>query len=183
MIIKKTIITFSLFVLIGYLSLIVHELGHSLIYYSFNMKIKQIVVFPGFEIYPEFGKKIFYNKLVNGSVKLEDSYYDESTTKYGFALFMGSGINAIIAMIASIALWLFKPKRIMKYILLFLTLWVFDILTYSFSKGFRGPEPINGLVMMGVSSLFAYFIVITISLLTIISAMIFVKWNLLVKKF
>lgn len=180
--IKKGLIAIPLFIFIGYLSLVVHELGHSLVYYSYNMKIKQIVVFPGFEIYPEFGKKIFYKKIVNGSVQLEDSYYPESIAKNGLALFMGSGITAIIALLASIFLWVFNPKRIMALVLLFITLWVFDILAYSFNKSYRGPEPINGLVMMGFSSLMAYLIVITISLTTIISASIFVKRNLLARR-
>lgn len=179
--IKKIVIAATLFVLTGYLSLVFHELGHSLVYVSYNMKIKQIVVFPGIELYPVFGKKIFYKSIVYGSVKLEDYTYPASAAQNGFALFMGSGLNAIMSILATVSLRLFKPKRIAAITLLFITLWIYDILIYSFNNDFRGAEPINGLVMMGLSSSLAYVAVISISFFSILSSILYVKNYLLEK--
>ena len=134
----------------------IHEFGHSLPVLVKGGGITRMVVY-GYELIPDFGRRSHIS-LTGFTVPKWPEGYQPTNFWLGLMMFSGSGSTLLVAIIASLLLWIIKPKYILKNILVAFSFHSFDIFRYSF-LGVLGSvhsvihrtEPIDGLIMMGLS--------------------------------
>ncbi|MEP1446380.1 MAG: hypothetical protein ABJK37_09750 [Paraglaciecola sp.] len=121
------------------LSVITHELGHAITGTALGMGRPSIIVWPGWQIYPEFDSsrqaywperaiaqtRFHFNKaglrIENSPVSLPQNIQFESTppvnsvslskNEYGWVALMGSGLNWLLSIIALCFLMVFKKNK------------------------------------------------------------------------
>ncbi|PKL83377.1 MAG: hypothetical protein CVV24_05260 [Ignavibacteriae bacterium HGW-Ignavibacteriae-3] len=163
-----------------------HEFGHAILVLLKGGGISKIVVPPGYEVYPEFGKKEFLHLLQTGHFTTYwPDKYEPSNFEYGFIKFYGAGFTLSISFVSVVFLWVFKPKGIKKNIIMIFSFFVLDIFTYSLfpmiglpSRLFIGghfAEPVEGLMKMGLSKAFAFCSIMICVILIVILIFLFIK--------
>jgi len=145
---------------LAFIGLIVHELAHGLTAEVLGGEFLALWVFPGIELWPDFGAPYDGIFTYFGLVRYL-SGMDWTDTERGWATLMGAGSTFIVSIIALIALLLSKPRnRWLRYTLISLALWYFDMLTYTIFPqlglqhwivlGGGTPEPVIGAEKLGV---------------------------------
>jgi len=171
------------------LNLLLHEFGHCVTNDTVGGKCGGIYAYPGVKIYPldEFGKA--YNG--EWEVAVGATAYDKpapSEEARGLVSLMGSGTTAALSLLALLALYVFRPRRGMRTVLLAQSLMFLDLLTYTilphwfglphfFVVGGKTPEPLNGAVQLGISESAFITGVLVFSLMMIIGLVRFVRRN------
>ena len=156
------------------IGLFVHELGHGITTELLGGEFTGLYVFPGIEIYPDFGAEYpFRWGQVFGLVTSNPA--DHWTDWHrGLIALMGAGSTLIISPLALGVLWWKHPQnRIVRYTLICFALFFADIFTYSIMPtlglrhwviyGGRYAEPVRGAEMMGISPLVFVPLVVSIS--------------------
>lgn len=176
--------TFTLF-----LALFVHESGHGITVEILGGKFRAFYIFPGFEIWPEFGQSFPGNW--NGLVAKVDYAFLESwgtnSWQIGLVLLMGSGLNLFASILALTTLWIIRPNGWLMYFLIAESLMFLDILLYTFLPqlhlkhfvfiGGNFPEPLLGALMLGFSETGFMIFITTISICISFILVVFVNQN------
>jgi len=165
-------LVFSLIVApLAFIGLIVHELGHGLTAQALGGEMLALWVFPGVELWPDFGASYNGRFTYMGLVRYLNGP-DWTDTQSGWATLMGTGSTFIISVLALITLLVTQPKRrLTRFFLLSLALWYLDLLTYAIFPqlglphwvivGGRTPEPVLGAELLGINrTLFTVAVVV-----------------------
>lgn len=190
-VINRTTLKRFIFLFIGcvfalYLSIIIHEFGHGIPAILKGGGISKIVIFPGYEVYPHFGKKEFFHLIQTGySESNWPIGYKPNDFDLGLEKFLGSGLTLIISFVSVMLLWLLKPKGFLKFVLMIFSFLFLDILSYSLFPSIGLPnrifigeinaEPVEGLKMMGLSKALALSLIIASVILIVILIWRFLK--------
>jgi hypothetical protein len=151
-----------LLALVMVLSTLIHELGHGLTAEALGGEFISIDVYPGFQIWPDFGKPFeggWDHQIALMYYRYGPSWQD-GNWRDGLVQLMGSGINLLLATFALVLLRVFRPKGLFKLLLAAEALMVFDIVFYTFLPliglrhlffiGGANPEPLGGALKMGI---------------------------------
>lgn len=156
------------------IGLLVHEWGHALTGAAMGAEIKGVYVYPGVEIYPDFGDRYPYR----WGTKLGAAIVDElglgwADWQHGLVSVMGSGSTLMVSYLGIRLLYALRPRRrFWRYLLIALALYFFDILSYSLFPqlglrhwivfGGRFAEPVYGAERMGIPSWLFVTVVVVI---------------------
>lgn len=172
--IKKIIFKRSLFFICLFLAgtlinILLHEFGHCLPAISKGGGINRIVVL-GYEIIPNFGLKTHFVITASFANVNWPTGYDPTEYWKGFQKLSGAGFTLLVSFISIVLLWLIKPKRILRFILLVLSFGFLDIFSYSFLPLFGLPhrlfvgakysETVEGLMHMGFSKTYSLLLIL-----------------------
>lgn len=148
----------------AFIGLLVHEFGHGLSAVFQGGEIDGIYVFPGIEIYPDFGTRYQGDYPNNpGLARTSPGQPFFTDAQSGFVTLMGAGATFAFSVVGLFGLYILAPrKRLLQFVWVALAIWYLDIVTYTFlpSIGLRhwiiiggsNPEPLNGAERMGISS-------------------------------
>jgi hypothetical protein len=141
--------------------LFVHELGHGITAQALGGRFNALYVYPGIQVWPEPGQP--YDKEWGTAVGMADTDPGQNWPrwKHGLEWLMGSGANLVLAMMALLSLWVFRPKGWLSRLLVAESLLYVDILLYTILPEWFGlphwfffggdfPEPLVGAEWMGV---------------------------------
>lgn len=145
---------------LAFVGLVVHELAHGLTAHALGGEFLALWVFPGIELWPDFGAPYDGTFTYFGLVRYL-SGPGWADTERGWATLMGSGSTFVVGVVALIALLSIRPRnRWLRYLLISLALWYLDMLTYTVFPqlglphwiivGGRTPEPVIGAERLGV---------------------------------
>lgn len=140
---------------------IVHELGHGLTGELLGTDIGAIRIWPGVEVYPDFGERSGggnYNYF--GSIEFSKR---ADRGPAGLIELMGSGSTLLVAFAAHGLLWGLRPRRrVPHYVVIILALFYLDMVSYTLGPALGLPraivigrvtynaEPMRGAAMLGV---------------------------------
>lgn len=173
-------ITLMLVALVG---LFVHELGHGITATALGGKFTSLYILPGIQVWPHFGQP--YPNGWSGYIGwVEYNYgfnWNPDGWQPGLVTLMGSGSNLLIAALALVALWVFQPRRCLRFFLVAEAMMFVDLLLYTFLPlvGLRhffiiggiSPEPLEGAIQLGLPSW------LFIALVGVVSALM--SWGLI----
>jgi len=175
---------------VAFISLLLHETGHGLTAKWLGGKFEAMYVFPGREIWPDFGQR--YTGHWDGYFGLAETCPAPDWEPYGWqdglVYLMGSGTSLILSALALSSLLIFKPKGILARMFLFSeSLMYLDIVSYTIFPsmglkhflffGGKFAEPLIGAIWMGIpKSMFMLFIVIIFIIFTVALASLLRKW-------
>ena len=159
-----TLFAFALIlVLVFVLATLIHEIGHGLTAEILGGKFLNFYIYPGIQVWPDFG----HPYTGNWDNSLAYMYYDYGPGwqpdgwQNGFVLLMGSGTNLLLATIAIVLLWLFRPTGLLRLFLIAESIMFLDIVFYTFLPllglrhfffiGGKIPEPLDGAMLIGSS--------------------------------
>jgi hypothetical protein len=162
----KTIKNILVFVLVlglfAVINLIVHELGHCYTIDAVGVKCDGVYVMPGVKIWPLAGFGQPYPDPWEKNIGLT-LYAQSAPTEQasGFVSLMGSGLVAVLSLLALFGLFIFRPQGWVRFPLLAQSLMFLDLLFYTilphwfglrhfFFIGGDSPEPLNGGIKMGI---------------------------------
>jgi len=146
---------------LGYLGIIVHELGHGLTAEAVGGEFRAMVVWPGIEVWPRPGASHpiapgYFGRAIVSRSGLGDA-------ESHLVALMGAGSTLLISVLAVLLLWVIRPKRrFVRFVLISLSLYFMDILTYTFCPQLGMPrfmlvgrttihsEPLGAAVGLGV---------------------------------
>ena len=176
-----TVLAFSLvFFPLAFVGLIVHELGHGLTAEALGGQLVGLWVFPGVELWPDFGAAYDGNFAYFGLARYLTGLHWTDTER-GWTTLMGSGSTFIVSVLALSALLTLKPRnRWRRYVLVSLALWYLDLLTYTVLPqlnlrhwiilGGRSAEPVIGAGRLGIGR--APFTIVVVVGCTVMSVMV-----------
>jgi len=149
--------------LVAPLNLLLHEIGHCITIDAVGGKCGGIYFYPGVKIYPlnELGREFdgAWETAVGATTYDQPAPTEEAR---GLVSLMGSGTTASLSLLALLVLYIFRPRRGIRTLLLAQSLMFLDLLTYTvlphwfdlphfFVVGGKSPEPLNGAVLLGIS--------------------------------
>lgn len=168
----------------------IHEMGHYIIGEIVLNKDIHFYIWPGYEIFPDFGEKLMapwpdssiafgieLRKFIPGFDSLDLAIRTDVILKNeSYIKLMGSGLNYMLSVLSLIILSLVKPKSYLFWFLVFISLLHIDMLTYTvfpiffnakhlYFIGGTDPEPITALIQLGVSKVISVIGVIALSII------------------
>ena len=165
---------------LGFVGIIVHELGHGLTAEIVGGEFKALAVWPGVELWPDLGARRANMSGYFGMATTSCRSLGE--TKVHAVRFMGAGSTLAISLISTILLWVLRPKRrFVRHVLIALSLYFMDILTYTFCPQLGMPrfilvgrtthhsEPLAAAVGLGVPKPLFNALIILISALILVA--------------
>lgn len=179
---EKLLAVLSFVVVVAAVSLVglfIHELGHGITAEVLDGEFKGLYVFPGVQIWPNLGER--YDGEWGAYVGRADTDPGKEwgERKEGLVWLMGSGANLVLAMMALVSLWVFRPRGWLSQLLLAEALMYVDILLYTilpewfglrhwFFFGGRCPEPLDGAELMGFPrGMFVVLILVISAVMTV----------------
>jgi hypothetical protein len=170
--------------LVGILSFFVHELGHGLTTVALGGKFHALYIWPGVQVWPHPGRRLTQHRMSNiGLAHLDfPADWEEEGWQEGLVGLAGSGSNLVAAGLALAALWAFRPRGWLFYLLAAESLLFLDILLYTFLPlvglrhffivGGASPEPLLSALMLGIP---AWAFMLAVLLISALLAAGFVK--------
>lgn len=187
---KRIFILFSGIPLYFILTVLTHEIGHAVTGKAVGLGTPIIHVWPGIQLYPDFGATLSSDDLhkrfvasvsflpesknlmldfpkqhefwnLTPTIKLSSKRPHHEDSSSSFVGFMGSGTTYFFSVVCIIFLLMFKPKGVLRNLIVLGSFLFYDILCYTVLPVFFGaphlivigsnePEPINAMVAMGI---------------------------------
>lgn len=164
-----------LFIVIGFpVSVLIHESGHVLGAKLTGHNIEYVQIWPGYYLFPGFGKKVESTWSKGGIAMMQpsaaniidpDISEDEMLAllkpKWAIIALMGTVTTWLISLIFLLILYFYRPKGVFLYITICSSLFYYDILSYVVFPHFFGmsshlifyggdsSEPIEALLTLG----------------------------------
>jgi hypothetical protein len=163
---KTLLLVFPFFIVLAFLAMFLHELGHGLTAQALGGKFDSLYFIPGLQVWPHFGQPFNgqWNHYIAVTFFSYGANWGANSWQDGLVAFMGSGTNAILALLALITLLVFHPKSWLRYPLLAEVLMFLDLTLYSTLPllglryfvlwGGDKAEPLLGAEHMGVPEWF-----------------------------
>jgi hypothetical protein len=159
---RTILLVIPFFLVLAFLAMFLHELGHGLTAVALGGKFDSLYFIPGIQIWPHFGQPFNgqWNHYIAATFFSYGANWGANSWQDGLVAFMGSGTNAILALVALIALLVFHPRNWLRYPLLAEALMFLDLTLYSSLPlfglrhfvlwGGYKPEPLLGAEQMGL---------------------------------
>jgi hypothetical protein len=142
--IKITSLTALILMVVFFLSVLIHEMGHALITKSVGYNIDKIYIFPGYQLYPKFGDEFIgewpHGQIAFTQIRLGTIFESipikeqiellENGWRPALIQLMGSGLTWFVSVMCLITLRFLKPWSILFYLMLVGSVFYYDIVFY-----------------------------------------------------